>query len=94
VAPAKAADVTSAKATAHMASAKAAATAMTAATTTTAAAGLGTSSQQAPCEHCARQNHHHSSSHDILLWDGRTIRRRFSQTPAYLRKANANVVME
>src|SRR6267142_6329159 len=80
VAPAKAAHVPSAKATAHMASAKAAATAMATTTTTAAAAGLGTSRQQASGEHCARQNHHYSSSHDILLWDGRTIRHRSSQT--------------
>ena len=92
-ATAEAAHVTSAKATAHMASAKAAATPM-ATTASATAAGLGTSSQQASGEHCARQNHHHSSSHDILLWDGRTVRHRSSQTPACSRKANANVVLE
>ena len=85
-ATAEATHVAAAKATAAMASATATATA--------AATGLGTSSQQAAGEHCARQNHHHSSSHDILLWNGRTIRHRSSQTPACPRKANANVVMD
>jgi hypothetical protein len=90
VASTKAAYVTPAKAAAHVTSAKAAA-AMTAAATT--AAGLGTSSHQAAGEHCARQDHHHSSSHDILRWNGRTIHHRSFQTPA-LPKAYANAGME
>jgi hypothetical protein len=78
---AEATHVTSAEA-AHMASAKAAAH-MAAATTTSvstasasAAAGLCISSKKATGKHCACQNHHHSSSHDILLWDGREFRDR------------------
>jgi len=78
---AEATHVTSAEA-AHVASAKAAAH-MAAATTTSvstasasAAAGLCISSKKATGKHCACQNHHHSSSHDILLWDGREFRDR------------------
>jgi hypothetical protein len=72
-ASAKTADVTSAEAT-HMATTKAAHMASTAATsmaTATATAGLRVSGKKAAGKHCACQNHHHSSSHDILLWDGR-----------------------
>jgi hypothetical protein len=61
--------------TTHMAAAKAAA--HVAATTTapaTASAGLSTRGKQAAGEHRACQNHHHSSSHDLLHWDGRTFR--------------------
>jgi hypothetical protein len=93
VAPTKSAHVTSAEATAHVtsakttahvaAAAKAAAAAMAATTTTAAAAGFGTGSKQAAGEYGTRQNHHHSSSHDILLWDGRTVRRRSFQTPTF-----------
>jgi hypothetical protein len=50
--------------TTHMASAKAAA--HVAATTATTSAGLSTRGKQAASEHRACQNHHHSSSHDIL----------------------------
>src|SRR5882672_10205735 len=72
-ASAKTADVTSAEAT-HMATTKAAHMASTAATsmaTATAAAGLRVSGKKAAGKHCACQNHHHSSSHNILRWDGR-----------------------
>jgi hypothetical protein len=76
-ASAETADVTSAEAT-HMASTKAAHMASTAATsmatataTATATAGLRVSGKKAAGKHCTCQNHHHSSSHDILLWDGR-----------------------
>jgi hypothetical protein len=82
VGSAKAADVSSAKA-AHVAAAKAAhvtsATAahMASATTTVASAtaaapaGLRTSGNKAAGEQRSCQNHHHSSSHEILLWDRR-----------------------
>jgi hypothetical protein len=75
-ASAETADVASAEAT-HMASAKAA---HMAATTTsvsstpapaTATAGLRISGKKAAGKQCACQNHHHSSSHNILHWDGR-----------------------
>jgi len=79
----KATDVTSAKA-AHVASAKAATTTVSPATA--AAARLCTSGKQAAGEHCARQNHHHSSSHIILHWDGRMFRHRTCQTLACLAK--------
>jgi hypothetical protein len=61
VAAAEAAHVAAAEA-AHMAAAKATHVASSAA----AAAGLRTRSQKAAGKHCACQNHHHSSSHDIL----------------------------
>jgi hypothetical protein len=72
---AEAADMASAEAT-HVASAKAAhmaaATSTTvSAATATATAGLCISGKKAAGKHCACQNHHHSSSHDILLWNGR-----------------------
>jgi len=79
----KATDVTSAKA-AHVASAKAATTTVSPATA--AAARLCTSCKQAAGEHCARQNHHHSSSHIILHWDGRMFRHRTCQTLECLAK--------
>jgi alpha-D-ribose 1-methylphosphonate 5-triphosphate diphosphatase PhnM len=42
--------------------------------TAAAAAGLCTRGKKAAGKHGACQNHHHSSSHDILHCDGRTIR--------------------
>jgi hypothetical protein len=59
---AEAADVAAAEAT-HVTAAEA--TSMSAATT--AAAGLRTRCKQAAGKHRTCQNHHHSSSHDILL---------------------------
>jgi hypothetical protein len=75
---AEAADVTSAEA-AHMASAKAAHMASAATTTSmssatsTATSGLCISGKKAAGKHRACQNHHYSSSHNILLWDGRDL---------------------
>jgi hypothetical protein len=76
VTSAEASDVTSAEA-ADMAAAKAAAY-MAAATATsvstasaTASAGLRISGKKAAGKHCTCQNHHHSSSHENLLWNGR-----------------------
>jgi len=60
----KASNVASAKA-AHMAAA-----------TSTAASGLCTRGKKAPGEYGACQYRNHSSSHDILHFDGRTLRRR------------------
>jgi hypothetical protein len=72
---AEAADVTSAEApdvaaaeAAHVATA---ATTSVSSATAASAAGLCISGQKAAGKHCACQNHHHSSSHDILLWNGR-----------------------
>jgi hypothetical protein len=67
VASAKATHVASAKA-AHMASAT---STTVSAATATATAGLCISGKKAAGKHCACQNHYHSSSHDILLWNGR-----------------------
>jgi hypothetical protein len=63
VTSAEPADVTSAGAT-HVAST--AATSMA-----TATAGLRVSGKKAAGKHCTCQNHHHSSSHDILRCDWR-----------------------
>jgi hypothetical protein len=73
VTSAEAAHVASAKAAAHMAAATATSVSSASATAT---AGLCISSKKAAGKHCACQNHHHSSSHDILLWDGREFRDR------------------
>jgi hypothetical protein len=79
VGPTKTADATATEAT-HMASAKAAAHMASATTTvssaTAAAAGLCPRGKQAARKHRTCQNHHHSTSHDILHWDGRTFRHR------------------
>jgi hypothetical protein len=61
VAAAEATDMATTEAAAHVASAKAAT-----AVSSTAAAGLRVRGNKAAGKHRARQNHHHSSSHDIL----------------------------
>jgi hypothetical protein len=76
VTSAKATHMTAAKAAAHVASAKAAHAATTVSSAATATAGLSTRGKKAAGKHRACQNHHHSSSHDILHWDGRTYRLR------------------
>jgi hypothetical protein len=76
---AEAAHATSTEAT-HVTSTKAAhvASATTAhvASATTAATGLRTRGKKAAGKHRTCQNHHHSSSHYALHWDGRTFRHR------------------
>src|SRR5258707_4410838 len=73
-ASAEAADVASTKTAADVASAKAAAHVASATTVSsaTAAACLGISGEKAAGKHCTCQNHHYSSSHDLLLlgWAG------------------------
>jgi hypothetical protein len=71
-------DVTSTKTT-HVTAAKAAAHVASATTTmssASAATGLCIRNKQATGQHRTCQNHHHSSSHNILLWDRRTSRHR------------------
>jgi hypothetical protein len=85
-ASAEATDVTSAKA-AHVA----AATAVSSAAATT---GLGTSGNKAAGKHGTCQNHHHSSSHDILLWDGREIPPQDLVSRWRVPKTNAGVAMD
>jgi hypothetical protein len=63
VASAKATDVTSAKAAAHVASA--------AVSSAATAAGLRTGGNKAAGKQCTCQDHHYSSSHDILRLNGR-----------------------
>jgi hypothetical protein len=96
VTSAEAADVTSAKAT-HVTPAKAAHMASAATTSmsaTTASAGLCISGNKAAGKQRACQNHHHSSSHDILRLNGRDCPPQgFCQTLACPRKADANVAM-
>jgi hypothetical protein len=77
---------------AHVASAEAATT-VPSATAAAAAAGLRTRGKKAAGKHCACQNHHHSSSHDILHWDGRTFRHRLLPDAGVLR-TNADVAMD
>jgi hypothetical protein len=70
VAAAESTHVASAEA-AHMASAAHVAATTSVSAAATAAAGLCISGQKAAGKRCACQNHQHSSSHDILLWNGR-----------------------
>jgi hypothetical protein len=90
VASAKATRVTAAKAAAHVASAKPA----TVSSAATAAAGLCTRGKQAAGKHRACQNHHHSSSHDILHRYGRTFRHRAWPDVDLFRQVNANAAMD
>jgi hypothetical protein len=74
VGSAKASHVASAEPTTHVAPAKAAHTTTMPSTSSTAAARLSARGKKAPGKHRACQNHHHSSSHDILHLVGRTCR--------------------
>jgi hypothetical protein len=90
---AEAAHVASAEAT-HVTSAKAASMA-SATSVSSATAGLCTRGKKAAGKHGACQNHHHSSSHENLLWDGRDFPPLgCSRTPACPDKANADVAMD
>jgi hypothetical protein len=91
---AKTSHVTAAEAT-HVASAETAHVASAATSVASAAAaGLRTRSKKAAGKHCARQNHHHSSSHNILLPGWAAISAIvFRQAPVCDSKANANVAM-
>jgi hypothetical protein len=93
---AKATHVTSTKAT-HMASAKAAHAATmssASASASAAAAGLCTRGKKATGKQGACQNHHHSSSHDILHRDGRTFRHRAWSDVGVSQQSKANVAMD
>jgi hypothetical protein len=94
VTSAKAIHVAAAKA-AHVATAESATAESAAAVSSSAAttAGLCTRGKKAAGKHCACQNHHHSSSHDILHWDGRTFRHRLLPDAGVLR-TNADVAMD
>jgi hypothetical protein len=83
--------MTSTQAT-HVASAEAAHTATMSSTPSATAACLCTRGKKAAGKHYACQNHHHSSSHDILHQDGQTFCPDF-QTLARLSEVNANVAM-
>jgi hypothetical protein len=93
----KATHVTSTKAT-HVTSAKA--THVASATTTTtvssaAAAGLCVRGNKAAGKQCTCQNHHHSSSHDILRLNGaRLSAAGLCQTPACPKEANTSVAID
>jgi len=92
-AAAKATHVTSTKAT-HVASAKAAHAPATVSSATAAAAGFCTRGKKAARKHGACQNHHHSSSHDILHRDGRTFRHRVWSDVGVSQQRKANVAMD
>jgi hypothetical protein len=85
VTAAEATDVSSAKA-AHVASAASVSSA-------TATAGLRIRSKKAAGKCCTCQNHHHSSSHDILLGMGGFSATGPRQMPAGPREANADIAM-
>jgi hypothetical protein len=96
----KATDVTSAKAT-DMAAAKAAHVAAAAKSATmssasaSATAGLRASGKKAASKHRAGQNHHHSSSHDFLLWKWADFPPHGPcQTSACLEETCVNVAMD
>jgi hypothetical protein len=99
VAAAEATDVASAEVAtaeaAHMASAEATHMAATTASVSSAtAAGLCISGQKAAGKHCTCQHHQHSSSHHILLWNGRNFPPQGSrETLTGPRKPNVNAVM-
>jgi septal ring-binding cell division protein DamX len=84
--PAEAADVASAKAANVAATAAHMAAATTTVSSATAAAGLRSRGKKAAGKHRTCQNHHHSSSHYTLHWDGRTSAACW--TWARLRKGN------
>jgi hypothetical protein len=93
--------VTSAKAT-HMASAKAAHVASattsvasaTSVSTTTATACLRIGGKKAAGKHGTCQNHHHPSSHDILLWMSGTFRHRASSDAGMFEEDKCRVVID
>jgi hypothetical protein len=91
VTSAKAAHVASAKAT-HVASAKA--THVASASASASAAGLCTRGNKATGKQCTRQNHHRSSSHNILHLVGRTFRHRALSDVGAFQRSNANVAMD
>jgi hypothetical protein len=100
----KATDMTSAKATdvaaakaAHVAAAAKSATrsATMSSSSSATTAGLRTGGKKAAGKHRACQNHHHSSSHDILLWNGRRLPPHGPcQTSARLEETCVNVAMD
>jgi hypothetical protein len=87
VASVKTTDVAAAKAAAHVTSA-------TTVSSATAAAGLGISGKKAAGKHCTCQNHHHSSSHDILLFGIGGSSATGSRQTVACAKADADVAME
>jgi hypothetical protein len=91
VTSAEATDVTSAEAAAHMASAT---TTSVATATATAAAGLCISGKKAAGKRCTRQNHHHSSYHDISFGMGGPSATGPCQALTCPRKAHANIAMD
>jgi hypothetical protein len=95
VTSAEATYMTSAEST-HVTSAKAASVASaTSMSSASATAGLCTRGKKAAGKHGTCQNHHQSSSHDIVLWDGRDFPPQgCSRTLACPNKANADVAMD
>jgi hypothetical protein len=81
--------VAATKAAAHVASATS-----TVPTAATATAGLRARGKQAARKQRTCQNHHRSSSHDILHWDGRYSATGLDQTLARFRAVDANVAMD
>jgi hypothetical protein len=86
--------VASAEPATHVASAKSATHVATATTSTSSTSSLCTRSKKTPGKHRACQNHHHSSSHDLLHLIGRTCRHRTILKRCYSTKVISNVTMK
>jgi hypothetical protein len=87
VAAAEATDVAAAEAVAAAKAAHVAAAAVSSsAAVSTAATGLCASGSKAAGKHGTCQDHHHSSSHDILRFDGRNFRHRASSDAGIYRE--------
>jgi len=95
VAAAEATDVAAAEAVAAAKAAHVPAAAVSSsAAVSTAATGLCASGSKAAGKHGTCQDHHHSSSHDILRFDGRDFRHRASSDVGMYAKADADVATD
>jgi hypothetical protein len=94
VAAAEATDVAAAEAVAAAKAAHVAAAVSSPSAVSTAATGLCASGSKAAGKHGTCQDHHHSSSHDILRFDGRNFRHRASSDVGMYAKADADVATD
>jgi hypothetical protein len=78
----------------HVTRTDAAHVAAAAAVCSAATACLCTSGKKAACKHCACQNHHHSSSHEILHCNGRKICQWVLSDAGVSEEDNADVIDE
>jgi hypothetical protein len=94
VAAAEATDVAAAEAVAAAKAAHVAAAVSSSSAVSTAATGLCASGSKAAGKHGTCQDHHHSSSHNILRFDGRNFRHRASSDVGMYAKADADVATD